>query len=243
MALAIFGLIDTGGASLAAPAIRVYMPRVYMPRTAMKLPFDDLPTGTGATVGGAVLGGLLAGPFGAIFGSQIGGAIGQNRQKEKQLAQLGITREVLQGASDCVRDLGQAEEDALLVQRSIESQQQLLLQLDDLATEAYDAAAAALQAGDEATARRKLEEKQRILSKQDAAESDLGRAREQLRQAKHIVQKLEVRAKRIEAMLEQKLSAGNQPISGGATLDAELAKLEPPEDPLESKFRDLESRP
>ena len=209
---------------------------ITTPRHAAVTMIDE--TGKGA-VGGAVLGGLLAGPFGALWGAQIGGAFGANNQNKKaqkeQLAAMGLNEDTMRLAQQTALELKDAESSLEIVRGAETSQKSLIRTLETNMEVAYAAAEAALRAGDEAGARAKLEEKAQFKAKKEAAEVELAAASSRVATMQASVASLAERANEIEQMISRTVTATKTRPSGdgGDVFGA-------PEDPLERRFRDLE---
>ena len=171
------------------------------------------------------LGGLLGGPFGAIWGAQIGGGLGAQRQAGKReqasLERMGLGKEVQAAAQAVARDLQEAEASLQLTKDALQSQQNLVKTLEEAADALKASAQAALVKGDEAGARAKLVEKQSVTSKITAAQLEVADARDR-------VGALAAKAGEVEAMIGRSVEASSE-------LRNEIAI----EDPLEAKFRDL----
>ena len=161
-----------------------------------RIPKDET---VGGAVGGAVLGGLLLGPFGAILGGQFGANLGTDRKRARQeeaaLRKQGITPEMVRMVEECAEGLKNAEE-AL---RTARDSQRFILEeaseLDAEASELYNMASAAVQSGDDDTARRHLTERKRVQSKLEDAMRRAGEAKERVARVEKSVDTLRRRRK------------------------------------------------
>ena len=197
---------------------------------------------TKGAIGGAVLGGLLGGPFGAIFGANIGGAFGANaaakRAEGERIAATGLDRAIIAEAQRMAQDLSDAEQSLEIVAGAESSQRSLCTRLEEAEADAYAAAEAALRGGDEAGARRHLEERAGLKAKRVQAETELQAAVGRVATMKQQVAELAERASRIEQTMSRAVAAKSG--VDAATLDsATSAELE---DPLLAKFKELEGK-
>ena len=199
--------------------------------------------GKGA-IGGAVLGGLLAGPFGALFGAQLGGSMGANarvkRAANERIEAMGLNKETIQAAQDIAQELADAEESLELVRNAERSQRNLLDVIDSSTEAAYKAAETALRNGDEATARRQLEEKNMQKAKRAKVEAEVTAAAARVATMQASVASIAERANEIEQIIARTVTATKTRSSSGLSSDVNLA-LEA-EDPLLKKFKDLEGK-
>lgn len=178
---------------------------------------------------------MIAGPFGALWGAQLGSSIGagqaQQRAAEKRLGAMGITPEMLRDARELAAQVAEAEQGLDLAQRAVDSSVGLETALREQAGVAYKSAEAALRDGDEAAARSKLEEKQRLLLKAQATEAETLDAREREASMASSLATLRASCTRLEQSIQQ------QSMSSGQAASYELE----PSDPLLDKFKHLES--
>lgn len=199
--------------------------------------------GKGA-IGGAVLGGLLAGPFGALFGSQLGASMGANarvrRAEEERIASMGLNKETIKAAQEIAQELADAEQSLEIVRNAERSQRNLLEVVDRTMDDLYKAAEQALRSGDEATARRNLEERNMQKAKRAQIEAEVTAAAGRVATMQASVASIAERANEIEQIISRTVTATKAKSSSGISSDFNLA-LEA-EDPLLKKFRDLEGK-
>ena len=214
-----------------------------------RIPKDET---VGGAVGGAVLGGLLLGPFGAILGGQFGANLGTDRKRARQeeaaLRKQGITPEMVRMVEECAEGLKNAEE-AL---RTARDSQRFILEeaseLDAEASELYNMASAAVQSGDDDTARRHLTERKRVQSKLEDAMRRAGEAKERVARVEKSVDTLASQAKKLESILKEnmanaaELNAREAAAKFDGAGDALAGATFEDEDPLEKKFRELEGK-
>ena len=191
---------------------------------------------TKGAIGGAVLGGLIAGPFGALWGAQIGGTVGANKraklEAQQRLDNMGLSKEVIDGARAVAQEIEEAEQNLMIVQSAEASQQSLLQTLEDSAADAYYAASEALRGGDEAAARTHLEKRQGLLAKINYAKAELAEASDRVAIMQTNMASLKQKATEIEALVARSVAtAADMRLQGSS--EAEL------EDPLLRKFREL----
>ena len=207
-----------------------------------RIPKDET---VGGAVGGAVLGGLLLGPFGAILGGQFGANLGTDRKRARQeeaaLRKQGITPEMVRMVEECAEGLKNAEE-AL---RTARDSQRFIL---EEASELYNMASAAVQSGDDDTARRHLTERKRVQSKLEDAMRRAGEAKERVARVEKSVDTLASQAKKLESILKEnmanaaELNAREAAAKFDGAGDALAGATFEDEDPLEKKFRELEGK-
>lgn len=196
---------------------------------------------TKGAIGGAVLGGLVAGPFGALWGAQLGKMMGsgsrERREQKEQLDRMGLSEDVVKLAQETAQDLANAESSLQLVQRAERSQSSLVRQLDDSMSNIYAAAEKALKDGDESAARSFLEQRQSIKLQKVAAQRELDVASQRVASMEASLAQLAVRATKIEQMVSRTVvSKRSLDISLDDPYSSNI------EDPLEGKWRDLERR-
>ena len=81
------------------------------------------------------------------------------RAADEKIQAMGLNKDVIKAAQEIAQELADAEESLELVRGAERSQRNLLAVVDQTMEDAYKAAETALRAGDEATARRQLEER------------------------------------------------------------------------------------
>lgn len=242
----------------AAVAAAAYAPHAALqqpqprcrPRAAILRRRCPVVTGdeTKGAIGGAVLGGLLAGPFGALWGAQLGGVAGANarvkRAEEEKIQSMGLDKATVAAMQQCVQELKEAEESLDLVKNAERSQRQVLDNIDTAMTAAYTAAEAALRSGDEALARTKLEEKNALKPRREAAERETAAAASRVATMAASVAALAERAAQLEQAMAKTVAAATSSKAAARSqgmVDAPSTEVEEL-DPLEQKFRDLEGR-
>lgn len=188
-------------------------------------------------VGGAVLGGLLMGPFGALWGAQLGGSWGERQAAQARLDKVGLDKTTLAQVASVASELAEAEEALTLVKRSADSQRAVVRSLEAEAARFYGEAEAALKSGDEDAARQKLMEKRGVTARLASAELDATQASERVASMERSVASLEQRALQVQALVDRALASEVR--GGGASASTTGLELEP-EDPLLARFRDLE---
>ena len=125
----------------------------------------------GGAVGGAVLGGLLLGPFGAIIGGNMGANFGAGkkaaRMEDEALRKQGISKEMVQMVTEVAQSLANAEDALKTAKESLKFELEDTLSLEAEANELYNMASAAVQSGDDDTARKHLTERKRVEAKME----------------------------------------------------------------------------
>ncbi|KAL3911851.1 MAG: hypothetical protein SGARI_001442, partial [Bacillariaceae sp.] len=165
----------------------------------------------GSAVGGAVLGGLLFGPFGMLFGSQIGASFGaqnaMNKARQEELAKMGVSQDMLDTAQDIGFALSQSMEGLEATESSLQTHQSLARRIDREVTEVYDMAKAALEEKDEERARTLLLKRADL---QEELKKMLKRCVEEkgrLEVMQDNVASLEKRGMEVEALLQRTIGA------------------------------------
>lgn len=193
--------------------------------------------GGGEMLAGAVLGTLIAGPFGLLFGSQIGANIGTqnalNRARKEEMERLGITQEMLDSAEQVGVALEQAMEGLRATKTSLETQQSLARRLERDADELYEKAKAAIADGREEEARKFLFERNYNQERLVKVLKLCVEEKQRYDKMQQNVAAIEKRALEIESLLQRSVSAKAR--ESAAFDDLSL----PVEDPLLRKFRDL----
>jgi len=190
-------------------------------------------------VGGAVLGGLLLGPFGAVFGAQLGANWGRDRAAdEAAIEELGIDADMVSLAQLVATELAEAQANRDRVEGIRADLAARVVQLEDDVQARYDDAMAALEADDEAAARRALESKQSLQRRLDGFRKDLEATEQRCATLQRSMMPLEQRAMEVANLLERARSASG---SQRTALAADAAMLSTtPRDPLLEKFEALE---
>lgn len=148
---------------------------------------------------------------------------------------------------ECAEGLRDAEEALRTAKDAFRLQLEEAAALDNEATELYDLASAAVQAGDEDTARRHLTERKKVQARLADAKASASLAKERVERVELSVETLASQAKRLEGILKSnmadaaELSAREAAAKFAGADAASVADLEF-EDPLEKKFRELEGR-
>ena len=113
-----------------------------------------------------MLGGLLLGPFGAIIGGNMGANFGAGkkaaRMEDEALRKQGISKEMVQMVTEVAQSLANAEDALKTAKESLKFELEDALSLEAEANELYNMASAAVQSGDDDTARKHLTERKRV---------------------------------------------------------------------------------
>lgn len=193
--------------------------------------------GAGEMLAGAVLGTLVAGPFGLLFGSQIGANIGAknslNKARKEEMERLGITQEMLDSAEQVGVALEQAIEGVRATKASLDTQQSLARRLERDADELYEKAKAAIAAGREEEARKFLFERNANQEKLVKVLKLCVEEKQRFEKMQQNVAAIEKRALEIESLLQRSVSAKARQTAAFEDLSLSV------EDPLMRKFRDL----
>jgi phage shock protein A len=195
-------------------------------------------------MGGAILGGVLLGPLGALFGAQIGNAMGaaseRRKQYEEELLSRGVTLDMMELAQSVGKDLAEGVEALKICAAAAESVSARYAQLEAGVAEAYNDAMAAVQAGDDAAARRHLHEKAARTKKLAALGQEVTEASQRLKSTRRAVQALEERVQEVESLIQRSMSiTASERVQGLSPLPSSAESYI---DPLEQRFRDLEGR-
>ena len=162
------------------------------------------------------------------------------RAANERIEAMGLNKETIQAAQDIAQELADAEESLELVRNAERSQRNLLDVIDSSMEAAYKAAETALRNGDEATARRQLEEKNMQKAKRAKVEAEVTAAAARVATMQASVASIAERANEIEQIIARTVTATKTRSSSGLSSDVNLA-LEA-EDPLLKKFKDLEGK-
>jgi len=194
--------------------------------------------GGGEAIAGAVLGTLVAGPFGLLFGSQIGASIGAknalNRARKEEMERLGITQEMLDSAQQVGVALQEATEGLKATQTSLDTQRALARRLERDTEELYEAAKSAMASGNEDEARKFLFKKTESQEKLKKVLKFCVEEKQRYEKMQENVLAIEGRAMEIESLLRRSVSAS-------VMQSNEFNDFTSPsmEDPLLRKFRDI----
>jgi len=200
----------------------------------------------GGAVGGAVVGGMLLGPFGAIFGSQIGSNMASRKAATEQLERMGLSRDMIKGAQELMEELQTMEKGAQEVRDAYQNQAQRALQLEQDAEKFYEKAKAAVEAGDDDTAREMLEKRKRAQADLEKQIEQVKLARSRRDQMDGAVEAMARRANEYEQLMKRSMDASavanaiEQGDDDSIKMWLEGNPAEPPPDSLEAKFRALE---
>ena len=125
-------------------------------------------------------------------------------------------------------------------------------ELDAEAAELYNMASAAVQSGDDDTARGYLTQRKSAQTKLEDAKRRAGEAKARVARVEASVETLSSQAKKLESILKENMASAAERSASeaaakfegrGESLQESAADLEAMfEDPLEKKFRDLEGR-
>ena len=205
----------------------------------------------GGAVGGAVLGGLLLGPFGAIIGGNVGASFGANkkaaRMEDEALRKQGISKEMVAMVTEVAQSLANAEDALKTAKESLGFELEDTLSLEAEANELYNMATAAVQSGDDDTARKHLTERKRVQAKMEDAKRRAAEAKGRVARVEQSVESLASQAKKLESVLKENMASAaelNAREAAAKFQDAVTPSVEELEldDPLERKFRELEGR-
>jgi phage shock protein A len=205
----------------------------------------------GGAVGGAVLGGLLLGPFGAIIGGNMGANFGADkkaaRMEDEALRKQGISKEMVQMVTEVAQSLANAEDALKTAKESLKFELEDTLSLEAEANELYNMASAAVQSGDDDTARKHLTERRRVEAKMEDAKRRAAEAKGRVQRVEQSVESLASQAKKLESVLKEnmanaaELNASEAAAKFQDAMAPSVTELEL-DDPLERKFRELEGR-
>ena len=203
----------------------------------------------GGAVGGAVLGGLLLGPFGAIIGGNVGASFGANkkaaRMEDEALRKQGISKEMVAMVTEVAQSLANAEDALKTAKESLGFELEDTLSLEAEANELYNMATAAVQSGDDDTARKHLTERKRVQAKMEDAKRRAAEAKGRVARVEQSVESLASQAKKLENVLKENMASAaelNAREAAAKFQDAVTPSVEELDDPLERKFRELEGR-
>jgi phage shock protein A len=195
----------------------------------------------GSMAAGAILGGLVGGPFGMLFAGAIAGNIGTknayDRIKKEEMANRGITQEML----DAAEEVGYALEQSMIgmeaTRDSLRSQQTLARRVEEDMNVYYDKAKAAMVDGREEDARSFLLQRSK---NQDTLKETLKNCAEEKKRIDVMesnVSALQKRALEVEAILQRAVGAKARQDSSNLLPDTGFSLSR--EDPLLEKFKDL----
>lgn len=153
---------------------------------------------------------------------------------------MGLNKETIKAAQEIAQELADAEQSLEIVRNAERSQRNLLEVVDRTMDALYKAAEQALRSGDEATARRNLEERNMQKAKRAQIEAEVTAAAGRVATMQASVASIAERANEIEQIISRTVTATKAKSSSGISSDFNLA-LEA-EDPLLKKFRDLEGK-
>ena len=184
-----------------------------------------------------MIGGLLAGPFGALFGAQIGSALGATSELDKarqdEMKRLGVTSDMLDQATEIGVALNQAIEGLRVLQNSVETSKRLAKLLNEQEQTLYGRAKTAIESSDEDGARELLLERTSVKEKLLKVLQSIAEDNRRISTMESNVMALETRGLEIEALLRRTVGASALQNSNSMGLSLES------EDPLLKKFRDL----
>jgi len=192
-------------------------------------------------VAGAVLGGLLLGPFGALFGAQVGSSFGakkaMDRARNEEMQRMGVSQEMLDAARDVGLALEESMEGLKATQDSLVTQQSLARRLDREYNELYEKAKVAISDNREMEARQWLLERELMQDKLKLALKNAADEKKRLARMEDNVAKIEQRAMEIDAMLRR--SVGATAVQRSEELGLSLSRDTMEQDPLLRKFKDM----
>ncbi|GMI09703.1 hypothetical protein TrVE_jg2918 [Triparma verrucosa] len=204
---------------------------------------DDLFNSNKEAILGTVLGAAVAGPFGALFGAQLGGSLMSGRkQKEALISQLeekGLTLEMVKMAEQAGRDVLEIRQGLEAGEEALKSFQDLARQLSNDDQSLKDAAKMLLVSGDEISAKEKLLKAQKTRTRLLSALQNAAKEKERCEKMRENLLVVEERVMKIESNMRELTS--NTLIQNSFDGFDSTANLPPPvSDPLLEKFRKLE---
>ena len=207
----------------------------------------------GSTAAGAVLGGMLGGPFGALFGASIGNNLGTKKAfdqaKKKELAQLGVTEEMLTAAEDVGFALEQAMLGMAATRDSLRTQQSLARTLEQAMNDQYAAATRAMTEGKEEHAKQLLLERNTKKEQYIQVLKLCAEEKERMTVMEQNVKVLQQRASTVETLLQRAVGAKTAAAATTAAGSSSSSSLDDftssstfalnKQDPLLKKFQDI----
>ena len=207
----------------------------------------------GSTAAGAVLGGMLGGPFGALFGASIGNNLGTKKAfdqaKKAELAQLGVTEEMLTAAEDVGFALEQSMVGMAATRDSLRSQQSLAKTLEQAMNDQYAQATRAMAEGKEEHAKQLLLERNTKKEKYIQVLKLCAEEKERMTVMEQNVKVLQQRASTVETLLQRAVGAKTAATAATAAGSSSSSSLDDftsgstfalnAQDPLLKKFQDI----
>merc|ERR1711865_642703 len=206
----------------------------------------------GSTAAGAVLGGMMGGPFGALFGASIGNNLGTKKAfddaKKQELAQLGVTEEMLTAAEDVGFALEQAMVGMAATRDSLRTQQSLAKTLEQAMNDQYAQATRAMTEGKEEYAKQLLLERNTKKEQYIQVLKLCAEEKERMNVMEQNVKVLQQRASTVETLLQRavgaKTAAAAATVAGSSSsLDDDITSSSTfalnKQDPLLKKFQDI----
>jgi hypothetical protein len=197
--------------------------------------------GVGSAAAGAILGGLMGGPFGAMFGASIGNQLGANtafdKARKDEMQDMGISQQMLDQAKEMGVLLERGMEGLSATEDSLRTQQNFAKRLEQDMARIYSQATAALQDGNEDTAKDLLFKRTQIGEKLKKALMNCVDEKKRLTQMEDNVRAIEERALEMESLLKRSMGAKTLMDTSTASGNGTGFSLAP-EDPLLQKFKD-----
>ena len=215
--------------------------------------FEDNCALSGCHSGGSPVAGLSLEPaqLGAIIGGNMGANFGAGkkaaRMEDEALRKQGISKEMVQMVTEVAQSLANAEDALKTAKESLKFELEDTLSLEAEANELYNMASAAVQSGDDDTARKHLTERKRVEAKMEDAKRRAAEAKGRVQRVEQSVESLASQAKKLESVLKEnmanaaELNAREAAAKFQDAMTPSVTELEL-DDPLERKFRELEGR-
>ena len=161
-----------------------------------------------STMAGAVMGGLLGGPLGAVLGAAVGNSASQSASQTTSFAEeLGISREAVEGISRLGKELEFTESAVQSAVDQLEQVQRLRRELEGRVQREWEAASAALLAGDEREARAWLTKRETTRALLTKCTTDESEADSRVRKLDDLRGKLTSRLKDMEQLVTRARAA------------------------------------
>ena len=167
--------------------------------------------------------------------------------EDEALRKQGISKEMVQMVTEVAQSLANAEDALKTAKESLKFELEDTLSLEAEANELYNMASAAVQSGDDDTARKHLTERKRVEAKMEDAKRRAAEAKGRVQRVEQSVESLASQAKKLESVLKEnmanaaELNAREAAAKFQDAMAPSVTELEL-DDPLERKFRELEGR-
>jgi len=185
------------------------------------------------------------GPFGALFGAQIGATFGakraSNEVQKKEMERMGLTPEMVEMAQEVGAALERGLEGLQATKESLESHQRFARRLDEEATQIYEQAKIALNENDEEKAKSLLLKRETSLNRLKKALVACADEKKRVDQMKSNVDALEERALEVDSLLKRTIGAKTLSDLSDNDIGSPYSSMRlDDDDPLIRKFKDLE---